>query len=86
MVICLLSLLEGGIENSETLYREMVESLDLSAVKSNMELIYNTNLPNLKSFEKLECGFLYCILIMTLHPALDPDQVRIDTTLSFSRQ
>ncbi|KAI8365871.1 hypothetical protein EDC96DRAFT_509091 [Choanephora cucurbitarum] len=77
VVICLLSLLEGGIENSETLYREMVESLDLSAVKSNMELIYNTNLPNLKSFEKLECGFLYCILIMTLHPALDPDQAAL---------
>lgn len=76
MVICLLSLLEGGIENSETIFREMKDSLDLTTVKSNMEAIYKENKGRLENaFEKLECGFLYCILVMTLTPALDPEQV-----------
>lgn len=78
MVTCLLSLLEGGIENSETIYKEMIESLDLATVKSNMDNIYNENLANLNSknvYEKLECGFLYAILVMTLAPAIkDQDQ------------
>lgn len=79
MVICLLSLLEGGMENSETIYREMIDSLDLATVKNNMEIIYKDNLGNLSAknvFEKLECGFLYCILVMTLAPALDQEQVK----------
>lgn len=78
MVICLLSLLEGGIENSETIFREMIDSLDLATVKNNMVIIYKQNLNNLNSknvFSKLECGFLYCILVMTLTPALDQEQV-----------
>lgn len=78
MVICLLSLLEGGIENSDTIFREMIDSLDLATVKNNMEIIYKENFNSLKSknvFSKLECGFLYCILIMTLTPALDQEQV-----------
>ncbi|CAO0799740.1 unnamed protein product [Mucor circinelloides] len=78
VVTCLLSLLEGGIENSETIYKEMIESLDLATVKSNMDNIYNENLANLNSknvYEKLECGFLYAILVMTLAPAIkDQDQ------------
>lgn len=79
-MICLLSLLEGGIENSQTIFREMIDSLDLATVKNNMEIIYNDNLNNLNSkkvFEKLECGFLYCILVMTLTPAFDQEQVRV---------
>lgn len=75
---CLLSLLEGGIENSETIFREMSDTLDLIAVKNNMDTIYEQNLGNLKSknvYEKLECGFLYCILVMTLSPALNQEQV-----------
>ncbi|KAL0145319.1 hypothetical protein V8B55DRAFT_1460552 [Mucor lusitanicus] len=73
VVTCLLSLLEGGIENSETIYKEMIESLDLATVKSNMDAIYNENLASLNSknvYEKLECGFLYAILVMTLAPAI----------------
>ncbi|GAN04326.1 conserved hypothetical protein [Mucor ambiguus] len=73
VVTCLLSLLEGGIENSETIYKEMVESLDLATVKSNMDAIYNQNLASLNAknvYEKLECGFLYAILVMTLAPAI----------------
>ncbi len=56
----------------------MIDSLDLATVKNNMNAIYTENLPNLKSksvYEKLECGFLYCILVMTLTPALEQDQV-----------
>lgn len=71
--------MEGGIENSETIFKEMIDSLDLTTVKNNMDLIYKENLPSLKSknvYEKLECGFLYCILVMTLTPALEQDQVR----------
>lgn len=74
-MICLLSLLEGGIDNSETIFREMAESLDLITVKNNMETIYQENLTNLK-YERLESGFLYCILVMTLAPALSHDQVK----------
>jgi hypothetical protein len=80
VVTCLLSLLEGGIENSETIYREMIDSLDLVTVKSNMDANYTENLDSLQSkhvYEKLECGFLYCILVMTLAPALDQEQVRV---------
>lgn len=77
VVTCLLSLLEGGIENSENIYKEMIDSLDLTTVRNNMDMIYTEHLPNLKSknvYEKLECGFLYCILVMTLAPAIDQDQ------------
>ncbi|KAL9543559.1 hypothetical protein MBANPS3_008056 [Mucor bainieri] len=73
VVTCLLSLLEGGIENSETIYKEMIESLDLATVKNNMDAIYNENLASLNAknvYEKLECGFLYAILVMTLAPAI----------------
>jgi hypothetical protein len=69
--------LEGGIENSENIYKEMINSLDLTTVRNNMDIIYTEHLPNLKSknvYEKLECGFLYCILVMTLAPALYQDQ------------
>lgn len=78
MVTCLLSLLEGGIENSGTIYGEMIDSLDLITVKNNMDAIYTENFDSLQSkdvYEKLECGFLYCILVMTLAPALDQEQV-----------
>ncbi|KAI7861289.1 inositol 1,4,5-trisphosphate/ryanodine receptor-domain-containing protein [Spinellus fusiger] len=77
VVICLLSLLEGGIENSETIFREMAASLNLSIIKRNMNTIYTSNAENLDkpyAFEKIECGFLYCILVMTLSPALDESQ------------
>ncbi|KAI7903144.1 uncharacterized protein BX663DRAFT_507611 [Cokeromyces recurvatus] len=77
VLTCLLSLLEGGIENSETIFKEMVDSLDLVVIRDNMETIYKENLGNLKSKnlnERLECGFLYCILIMTLAPALHHEQ------------
>ncbi|KAI8977223.1 hypothetical protein BDF20DRAFT_988226 [Mycotypha africana] len=77
VVICLLSLLEGGVENSEIIFKEMTESLDLSAIKSNMNTIYTENTDKLRSkniFDKLECGFLYCILVLTLSPALKKEQ------------
>ncbi|KAL0092132.1 IP3 receptor [Phycomyces blakesleeanus] len=77
VVVCLLSLLEGGIENSDTIFREMAASLDLSIVKRNMNTIYVNNVDNLEHpsvFDKLECGFLYCMLVMTLSPALDETQ------------
>lgn len=75
--------MEGGIENSEIIYREMIDSLDLAAVRMNMESIYNENLANLDDkdvFEKLECGFLYCILVMTLTEAFEEDQVGCQTS------
>ncbi|KAF7730560.1 hypothetical protein EC973_001941 [Apophysomyces ossiformis] len=78
VVICLLSLLEGGIDNSETIFREMAASLDLATVVHNMNVIYNNHIDDLDSpnvFEKLECGFLYCMLVMTLSPALDETQL-----------
>ncbi|ORZ24144.1 hypothetical protein BCR42DRAFT_402338 [Absidia repens] len=77
VVVCLLSLLEGGIENSDTIFREMTASLDLETIVSNMEDIYNANLHYLnspKAFTKLEGGFLYCMLVMTLYPALEDSQ------------
>ncbi|KAG0179979.1 hypothetical protein DFQ29_001424 [Apophysomyces sp. BC1021] len=77
VVICLLSLLEGGIDNSETIFREMAASLDLATVIHNMNVIYHNHIDDLDSphvFERLECGFLYCMLVMTLSPALDEAQ------------
>lgn len=74
--------MEGGVENSEVIYREMIDSLDLAAVKINMENIYNENLANLDDkdvYDKLECGFLYCILVMTLTEAFEEDQVSCET-------
>lgn len=59
----------------------MIDSLDLAAVKTNMENIYNENLANLDTknvFQKLECGFLYCILVMTLTAAFEEDQVFLE--------
>ncbi|KAI9493708.1 hypothetical protein BDB00DRAFT_822221 [Zychaea mexicana] len=77
VAICLLSLLEGGIDNSETIFREMAASLDLNVVVQNMNAIYDKNADQLESpdaYEKLDCGFQYCILLMTLWPALDESQ------------
>ncbi|KAI8071483.1 hypothetical protein BC940DRAFT_345102 [Gongronella butleri] len=77
VVICLLSLLEGGIENSETIFREMAGSLDLATVVQNMDTIYASNRQFVDSphaYAKMEGGFLYCMLIMTLFPALDATQ------------
>ncbi|KAI9249172.1 hypothetical protein BDA99DRAFT_575816 [Phascolomyces articulosus] len=77
VVICLLSLLEGGIDNSETIFREMAASLDLNVVIQNMNAIYDKNADQLDSpdaYEKLDCGFQYCMLLMTLWPALDEGQ------------
>ncbi|CAO3631734.1 unnamed protein product [Cunninghamella blakesleeana] len=78
VVICLLSLLEGGIDKSETIFREMAGSLDLKTVIINMDKVFNTYRGQLSSpntFPKLEGGFLYCMLIMTLYPALDDAQL-----------
>ena len=80
-MVCLLSLLEGGIDNSETIFREMAASLDLNVVIQNMNAIYDKNADQLDSpdaYEKLDCGFQYCMLLMTLWPALDESQVNID--------
>ncbi|KAI9318767.1 hypothetical protein BX666DRAFT_2026190 [Dichotomocladium elegans] len=77
VVICLLSLLEGGIESSESIFREMAGSLDLNVVVHNMNAVYDTNIDQLDSpdaYEKLNNGFQYCILLMTLGPALDDNQ------------
>lgn len=77
-MVCLLSLLEGGIENSDTIFREMTASLNLQTIVGNMETIYTMNRSYLDSpnaFTRLEGGFLYCMLIMTLYPALDDAQV-----------
>lgn len=79
VMICLLSLLEGGMDNSEMIFREMAASLDLSVVIRNMSLTYDSNVDHLNSsgvYEKLECGFQYCMLLMTLWPALPENQVR----------
>lgn len=75
---CLLSLLEGGIENSESIFREMSGSLDLSVIVHNMNAIYDKNADQINAphaYEKLNSGFQYCILLMTLWPALDENQV-----------
>ncbi|KAI8089424.1 uncharacterized protein BX664DRAFT_134002 [Halteromyces radiatus] len=80
VVVCLLSLLEGGIENSDTIFREMTASIDLATVVGNMDTIYNANrhqLDSPKAFTKLESGFLYCMLVMTLYPALDESQLAL---------
>ncbi|ORX46527.1 hypothetical protein DM01DRAFT_321913 [Hesseltinella vesiculosa] len=80
VVICLLSLLEGGIENSETIFREMASTLDLATVVNNMNTIYQANLQYIDSpdaYTKMESGFLYCMLIMTLSPALDAQQRKL---------
>lgn len=77
-MICLLSLLEGGMDHSEVIFREMAGSLDLAVVIRNMNAIYDQNADQLNSpgvYEKLECGFQYCMLLMTLWPALDESQV-----------
>ena len=72
-------MLEGGIDNSDTIFREMAASLDLNVVIQNMNAIYDKNADQLESpdaYEKLDCGFQYCMLLMTLWPALDENQVR----------
>ncbi|KAI8393697.1 uncharacterized protein BYT42DRAFT_609468 [Radiomyces spectabilis] len=88
VVICLLSLLEGSMDNSEVIFQAMAQTLDLSTVLSNMNAIYDNNRADLNSpdvFEKLECGFLYCMLMMTLWPALDEDQRSlIDQSAAFN--
>lgn len=86
---CLLSLLEGGIENSESIFREMSGSLDLSVIVHNMNAIYDKNADQINSphaYEKLNSGFQYCILLMTLWPALDENQVRLDGKSNYKHE
>ncbi|ORY00198.1 hypothetical protein K493DRAFT_348021 [Basidiobolus meristosporus CBS 931.73] len=76
-ILCLLSLLEGGNIEAKSIYREMANTLDLDTVNRNLRNLFEqskstTWKPGKQS--AIDSGFLYCMLIMTLFPALTKEQ------------
>ncbi|KAK9721473.1 hypothetical protein K7432_003395 [Basidiobolus ranarum] len=76
-VLCLLSLLEGGNIEAKSIFREMANTLDLDTINRNLRNLFEqsknvTWKPGKQS--AIDSGFLYCMLIMTLFPALTKEQ------------
>ncbi|KAK9764437.1 hypothetical protein K7432_008041 [Basidiobolus ranarum] len=87
-VLCLLSLLEGGNIEAKSIFREMANTLDLDTVNRNLRNLFeqsknDTWKPGKQS--AIDSGFLYCMLIMTLFPALTKEQqYRLQSEPAFS--